>query len=261
MSAREKSASSRRQPEQQAPPAQRLRVRYAKRATARFTSHRDVARALERALNRARIPMAYSSGFHPHPRISYANASATGAASEAEYLELALVRVCDPRRVQEALGAQMPPGVVVREVVESDRRPFAELLTASAWRLEPAAGTDWQAVTAGVEELWGCREHVVERMTRSGLRRFDVRAALVGLGTAPRTLPEGEHGVEVRTIVHHATPLVRPDDVLTALSQRCPLVPDSTRVTRLAQGRELAGEGLATPLADPFTGAPQVIWQ
>ena len=60
------------QPEQQAPPQQRLRIRYAKRGTARFTSHRDFARAFERALNRAHIPMAYSSGFSPHPRISYA---------------------------------------------------------------------------------------------------------------------------------------------------------------------------------------------
>ena len=78
------------QPEQQAPPVQRMRVRYAKRGRLRFTSHRDFSRAFERALVRARIPMAYSSGFNPHPRISYAGASPTGAASEAEYLEIGL---------------------------------------------------------------------------------------------------------------------------------------------------------------------------
>ena len=80
----------REQPEQQAPPIQRLRVRYAKRGRLRFTSHRDFSRAFERAVFRARIPMAYSSGFNPHPRISYAGAAPTGSASEAEYLELAL---------------------------------------------------------------------------------------------------------------------------------------------------------------------------
>ena len=57
------------QPTQQAPPVQRLRVRYAKRGRLRFTSHRDFSRAFERAVFRARIPMAYSSGFNPHPRI------------------------------------------------------------------------------------------------------------------------------------------------------------------------------------------------
>ncbi|HEX5771098.1 MAG TPA: DUF2344 domain-containing protein, partial [Nocardioidaceae bacterium] len=53
------------QPEQQAPPVQRLRIRYAKRGRLRFTSHRDFSRAFERAVFRARIPMAYSSGFNP----------------------------------------------------------------------------------------------------------------------------------------------------------------------------------------------------
>ena len=58
------------QPPQQAPPVQRLRIRYAKRGRLRFTSHRDFSRAFERAVFRARVPMAYSSGFNPHPRIS-----------------------------------------------------------------------------------------------------------------------------------------------------------------------------------------------
>src|SRR3954453_9236386 len=102
---------AREQPEQQAPPVQRLRVRYAKRGRARFTSHRDFGRAFERALRRAGVPMAYSSGFSPHPRIAYANASPTGAASEAEYLEIGLSEVCDPAKVQAALDAALPSGL------------------------------------------------------------------------------------------------------------------------------------------------------
>ena len=105
------------QPEQQAPPVQRLRVKYAKRGRARFTSHRDFGRAFERALRRAGVPMAYSSGFSPHPRISYANASPTGAASEAEYLEIGLAEICDPEQVRAALDAALPPGLDIVEVV------------------------------------------------------------------------------------------------------------------------------------------------
>src|ERR687883_430374 len=103
----------REQPEQQAPPVQRLRVRYAKRGRMRFTSHRDFSRAFERALVRARIPMAYSSGFNPHPRISYAGASPTGAASEAEYLEIGLAEELDPAVVQAALEESLPDGLDV----------------------------------------------------------------------------------------------------------------------------------------------------
>src|SRR3954466_6457186 len=110
---------AREQPEQQAPPVQRLRLRYAKRGRARFTSHRDFGRAFERALRRAGIPMAYSSGYSPHPRISYATASPTGAASEAEYLEIALAEVCVPDLVATELDTALPPGLDVVAVVEA----------------------------------------------------------------------------------------------------------------------------------------------
>jgi radical SAM-linked protein len=71
------------------PTAQKLRIRYAKRGRLRFTSHRDIQRAFERALRRARVPMAYSAGFTPHPKVSWAGAAPTGVASEAEYVEIA----------------------------------------------------------------------------------------------------------------------------------------------------------------------------
>ncbi len=79
-----------RKPEGPPPPptVQRLRVHYTKRGRLRFSSHRDFQRAFERALRRAAVPMAYSAGFSPHPKVSYAGAAPTGVASEAEYLEI-----------------------------------------------------------------------------------------------------------------------------------------------------------------------------
>ena len=67
-----------------------LLVRYAKRGKMRFASHLDVARAFERGVRRASLPIAYSAGFTPHPKISYAGGAPTGVASEAEYLSLTL---------------------------------------------------------------------------------------------------------------------------------------------------------------------------
>ena len=74
----------------------------APRGPLRFASHRDLARALERALRRAQVPMAFSAGFSPHPKISYIGAAPTGAASEAEYLEIGLADRRDPEAVREA---------------------------------------------------------------------------------------------------------------------------------------------------------------
>src|ERR1700710_1187883 len=96
---------------------QRVRFRYAKRGRLRFSSHRDFARAFERALRRADVPMAYSAGFTPHPKISYIGASPTGVASEAEYLEIGLAAVRDPAELAAALDAALPDGLDIVEAV------------------------------------------------------------------------------------------------------------------------------------------------
>ena len=118
---------------------QRLRVRYAKRGRLRFTSHRDFSRAFERAVFRARIPMAYSSGFNPHPRMSYAGAAPTGSASEAEYLEIALAEVLVPAEVHALLDEALPAGLDILEVVESPGGSLADRLEASRWRIDVSA--------------------------------------------------------------------------------------------------------------------------
>src|SRR5260370_6087028 len=102
-----------------APPVQRLTIRYAKRGRMRFASHRDVARAMERGERKAGVPVAYSAGFSPHPRISYSDAAPTGSASEAEHLELALTRRCQPDDLRQRLNAVLPDGIYVIEVVEA----------------------------------------------------------------------------------------------------------------------------------------------
>lgn len=233
-------ATTRPQPEQQAPPVQRLRIRYAKRGPARFSSHRDFGRAFERALRRAGVPMAFSSGFNPHPRISYANASPTSAATEAEYLEIGLSRVCDPEKVRVALDAALPPGLEVRAVVVADSTPLGDLLTASRWRLD-LGPVDRTVLERAVAALLDAERHEVKRMTKSGLRTFDVRSAIVEL----QVCPDGE----LELLALHQAPLVRPDDVVSALRELEPrLVLDRPALLhRLAQGRLVDGS-----LVEPF---------
>src|SRR6476620_47429 len=119
---------ARRTPEGPPPPpvVQRLRLRYAKRGRLRFSSHRDFARAFERALRRAEVPMGYSAGFSPHPKISYVGASPTGAGSEAEYLEIGLAKTIDPEALRLALDAALPPGLDIVEAVPAGPGSLAE---------------------------------------------------------------------------------------------------------------------------------------
>ncbi len=197
----------------------------------RFTSHRDVSRAIERAVVRAGIPMAYSSGFHPHPRISYAGASPTGAASEAEYVELGLAEVREPADVAAALDAVLPDGLDVVATVDaagSTAGSLSDLLTASHWLVD-LGDTSVEDVEKAVATFLATDSVTVERMTKKGLRSFDCRAAVVRL----EVTPEGA----LDLLLEHTVPAVRPDDVLTGLRETGGLdVPGTALLTRLAQG-------------------------
>ena len=219
---------------------QKLRIRYAKRGRARFTSHRDFSRAFERALRRAEIPMAYSSGFNPHPRVSFANASPTGAATEAEYLEIGLAERCDPDAVLRELGAAMPPGLDLVQVVEAAPGALADRLTGSLWRIS-WAGFDADQVRAAADALLSTDSVLVERLTKNVIREFDARAAVVRLEVTDDAL---------ELLSRHQVPLVRPDDVLQAMARATAgfEVPEAVLITRVAQGL-LGPDGLADPLA------------
>lgn len=244
------------------PAVQRLRIRYAKRGRLRFTSSRDFQRALERALRRADVPMAFSAGFHPHPKISYANAAATGTASEAEYVEIQVTQRLDPEAVRATLDEALPDGLDIVAVVEARVGNLADRLEASDWRLE-FLGVSADAVRAAVERLMELERVEVTRMTKSGPRTFDVREALVsaevgepeaGAPGVSAHAPSGALGADcaiLRMVVRHTTPAVRPDDILTALRDVAGLLPvRPPLVTRLAQGPfDAATARVADPLA------------
>jgi radical SAM-linked protein len=215
----------------------RLIVRYAKRGRMRFASHRDIARAVERGVRQAGLPIAYSAGFTPHPKISYAGAAPTGTASEAEYLEISLTEARAASDVRDRLDAALPDGIDVIDVIEGPAN-LADL------RLE---ASDWQAVLPGVGpedaghavEAFLARGSVeVERLTAKGSRRVDARAAVITMETDRCAVDTQATGNAIlRMVVRHVTPAVRPDDILAALRQVADLTPSSPAlVTRLAQG-------------------------
>ena len=246
-------AGSRRVPEGPAPdPAvQKLRIRYAKRGRLRFTSTRDFQRALERAVRRAALPMAYSGGFHPHPKISYANAAPTGAASEAEYVEISLTRAVDPAAVAPLLDASLPEGLDVLEVVDAADLPgaLADRLEGSVWAMRfraagPGEAVDAEGMALAVASFLAVAELHVSRMMKKGPRDLDVRAALLGLDLAPEPVPgEGGSGdVVLLATLRHTTPTVRPEEVWTALRQVSGLDLPRPVPTRLRQGPVRDGE-------------------
>ena len=235
-----------RQPEGPPPPptVQKLRLRYAKRGPLRFASHRDLARALERALRRARVPMAFSAGFSPHPKISYVGAAPTGAASEAEYVEIGLAERRDPEEVRAALDASLPPGIDVLECVEAlGPGSLADRIDATTWRVE-LPGVAPAELAAAVEAFLAADVVTVEKRTKNGLRDIDARPAVAAASAGE------EAGCAIlHMVVRQVTPAVRPDDVLAALAAVADLRPPSPpRAVREAQGRLDDNGTVADPL-------------
>ncbi len=235
---------------------QKVRVRYAKRGRLRFASHRDVARAFERGLRRAGIPMAYSRGFSPHPKVSWLGAAPTGAASEAEYVELQLEQPVDPAQLVVDLGGALVSGLDVLEAVRAGPDGLADQLQASRWRVE-LPGVPVDELRSAVRLLMAAGSVRVQRMAKNGLRSFDVRAALLdaevsggpdGVSGDVRPKNREPYGI-LDVVVRQTTPVVRPDDVLNALRVVADLALSATATAvRWEQGR-LDDEG---GLVDPF---------
>jgi len=246
-----------------APAVQRLRVHFAKRGRLRFTSHRDFQRVFERAVRRAGVPVAFSAGFSPHPKISYVGAASTGAASEAEYLEIAVTRICDPAQVRAELDAALPAGFDVIEVLESRGGSLPDRIDTSHWQVT-LNGVDPSDAAAAVATFLQAESIPVERVLKDGRRTLDARLPVVSLGVVGDLEANGCAILDM--VVRHLTPAVRPDDVLAGLRQVSDLAPPlPPLVLRLAQGHLDEFGKLADPLApdrdaaagaDPAVGIP-----
>jgi radical SAM-linked protein len=199
--------------------------------------------------------MAFSAGFHPHQKISYAGAAPTGAASEAEYFEIQVTERVDPEALRAALDAALPDGLDILEVVVAGPGSLAERLQGSRWRME-FDGVEPAALAAAVEALRAAGTAEVTRTFKTGPKTFDVLAAVVDLAVEEASAggaaePTGAPCAILTLVVRSTTPTVRPDDVLTALRAVAGFAQSRPpRVTRLAQGPiDDAGAGVADPLA------------
>jgi radical SAM-linked protein len=202
----------------------------------RFASHRDIARAVERGVRRARLPVAHSAGFTPHPKISYAGAAPTGTASEAEYLEIGLTEARAASEVRDRLDAALPDGIDVIDVIEGPASLADLRLEASDWRVV-LPGVEPEDAGHAVDAFLASGSVEVERRTAKGSRRVDARAAVITMETDRCADTQAAGNAILRMVVRHMTPAVRPDDILAALRQVADLAPPSPAlVTRLAQG-------------------------
>src|SRR3954466_1507895 len=101
-----------------------VRLRFAKRGKVRFISHRDVARAFERAFRIEELPLAFTEGFSPRPKVSFGLALSTGYESDAEYLDVEFATPVDVGRLSTVVSDALPVGIdVIAAAVLVERAP------------------------------------------------------------------------------------------------------------------------------------------
>lgn len=167
----------------------KVRVRFSKLGKLRFLSHRDLARLWERSLRRAGLPVAYSEGFSPRPRLHFGLALSTGYESLAEYLDVDLVPDAGltPEDLLAAVSPSLPDGVTPLAAipVEAGTSSLQQTVTSCRWQLEVVGPSPEEAADA-VARAMAATELPI-RVERKGAQvPLDARPAVVTL------VPAGE---------------------------------------------------------------------
>ncbi|MDX1616932.1 MAG: TIGR03936 family radical SAM-associated protein [Candidatus Promineifilaceae bacterium] len=191
---------------------QRLRFRFSKVGPTRYISHLDLARALERALNRARVPLAYTQGYNRRPRMQMAAALPLGFVSRAEIADIWLLEELDPLKAKAMMMSKMAPGIVIHDVWQVDLSESAlqTRTLAATYRVTPTEAVDLDWLREQVEALLQATSIVRERRGKS----YDLRPLIESLNVET----DAERGAQLAmrlSLLPGKTG--RPDEVLAAL--------------------------------------------
>jgi radical SAM-linked protein len=165
----------------------KLRARFSKTGKVRFTSHRDVARIWERALRRAGLPVAYTEGFSPRPKLSFGLALSTGHESLGEYLDVNLRDDAPGGDVTceafaELVEPALPVGMEIQAVVplEAGADSLQQAVVSSTWHLE-LSGLAPSELAAAIERMLAAEEVVVTRERKGNEVTDDIRPCILDL--------------------------------------------------------------------------------
>ena len=207
-----------RKPIEPAPPlpvVQRVLFRVGRTGNVRFLSHLEAMNAWIRALRRARAPLAYSEGFHPHPKVAFSAALPVGDESLGEYMDIELTERVDPRGLADVLATKVPEGFSVLDVVEADlRHPSLMSLNAGGiWKIA-LPHESAEDVQQAVEEVMGSESIAVERKTKAARQKRGRRP--------PKQAVDIRQMIHSLTVEEGAVPMVRA--VLVAVDNKLPKI-------------------------------------
>lgn len=162
----------------------RIRLRFTKLGKIRFLGHRDLARCWERTIRRAQLPMAYSEGFSPRPKMHYGLALSTGCESVAEYIDLDLTEPIDLDGLGARLSDGLPTGVDITSIAEvpANAEALQAVVDRCTWEFE-LVGCEPAVVNAAVEAMLASDEIPLTFDRKSKSVTENVRPAFLEVST------------------------------------------------------------------------------
>lgn len=220
--------------------AQRLRLRFTKEGDATLLGHLDVMRLFDRALRRAALPVSFSAGFHPLPRLQVAHALPLGVAAGGELLDLELATAMPLEACRNRFQAQLPDGIRLLSVEEVPCRStaLAQLLTGASWTLGLRTGSQrevplhaWQQACQDVLNAGSLPWEDRDRKKR--VRRLDLRPLLSSL--AVTSLSGATVQLAMGVVIEASGRSFKPDHLAHVLTHRLgePLQVTAARRERL----------------------------
>ena len=192
----------------------RLRITFSKSGTLRYTGHLDLHTVLERTIRRAGLPLAYTQGFHPGPRLQIASALPLGIIGCAELVDIWLHanQALDAGTARDALQAGSPPGLGILSVEEVDEKSPAlqRRVTSTEYRVTFLEPVDSAAILAAVHELLEAETILRERRGKP----YDLRPLVEALEVVQEKT--GSVCLRMRLSVREGA-TGRPEEVLAAL--------------------------------------------
>jgi radical SAM-linked protein len=162
---------------------QRLRIRFTRGEEVKFISHLDLIRLWQRALNRAGVPLAYSEGFNPHPRMSLAAPLALGITSEAELMDITLARWVSPHSFTAAVNPQLPSGIEISEVFNTPLTmpSLQSQVRYAEYTVEIETGDGQASIQSAIASLLAKEQLPWQHQRDTGPRHYDLRALIEDL--------------------------------------------------------------------------------
>lgn len=229
----------------------RVRVEFTKGEQVRFLSHLDLMKTFERVIRRAEIPIAFSEGFNPHPKMNFASALAVGVTSDSEYMDIELREEADLNDILKRFSSSIPPGVELkglRIVADSTPALMAEVNRARySVVAEVQSSLDSETLNDRIAEFMERAEVVITKRTKKGLRQKNIRPGILHFEGRP-TGKEIEFNI---TTVVSNEGNVRPEEVICAFvkGSELPIDCETLRIRRTGLFVEKGGKSYS-PMDD-----------